>query len=164
MHRYTIASLVPDPIGKTIAELRRQYDVFTRQWLPPHVTLVPPFERYLTRGEISSINQLRVDVTADLGRLDAISRDQTSVLFYQLPDGSFDEARQQLLSVVPNLKPYARTDQHYHVTVVNRVPNDQLEAVKQQVGQHSVSGSFHVDRVMLYEWDDEVRRWIALTP
>ncbi|MFH0829325.1 MAG: 2'-5' RNA ligase family protein [Candidatus Kerfeldbacteria bacterium] len=162
-NRFTIVALVPEPFASQFAAMRRQYDTFCRQWLPPHVTLVPPFDMFLSRADKQVICELSVQCTASFIGLDAIIRKYTSVLFYKLPDKSFDELRKAIYDAVPTLPAPERDDSSYHVTVASRIPNELLESLKKEVEKHEVKGSFTVDRATLYSWDDYVRQWIEVT-
>ncbi len=162
-NRYTIDALVPEPYAAQLAALRRQYDTFCRQWLPPHVTLVPPFDMFLSRADKQLIRELRVSCDMTLGGLDAIVRKFTSVLCYSLPDGCLSPLRTAIYEVVPNLPVPEHRDDSFRVTVASRIPNDLLEPLKNEVGKQKVEGSFTIDRATLYSWDDDVRQWIEIT-
>lgn len=161
--RHYIVALVPEPLATQIASLRKQYDTFTRQWLPPHVTIVPPFELFLTSQEIDWLRNFSVQCAATLDQLGAYRRTQSDVLFYQLLNHSFGQVRRDLLQALPRLAPLVEPDPTYHVTVVSRIPHERFDEIEQQVKQHAVQGTFTVERLMLYRWDDFVRRWIAIT-
>lgn len=162
MKRYTITALVPEPLHTTLADLRRQHDRFTRQWLPPHITLIPPFDYYFSREQLAALKSIPVNVTAELTGWGSFRRDQTSVIFQQLTAGSFDAVRTALGQTISDLIPLTPTDSEYHVTVVSRIPNELFDQVQQSVTANRVSGSFTVDRVHVFEWDDDLRRWIEV--
>lgn len=162
MPRHIIVALIPKPLADELAQLRRQYDTFTRQWLPPHITIVPPFEQFLSSDEKAFIHTYRCNVPVTLGEWGAYPRQYNTVLFLKVADRAFDRVRQDIVHSIPKLKPYVPTDPRYHMTVVNRIPNDQFESLSLEVKKHSVNGSFTIDHLTLYEWDDMVRRWIEI--
>lgn len=162
-NRYTIAALVPEPYATQLAALRRKHDTFCRQWLPPHVTLVPPFDMFLSRTDKELIREIRASCTAAYEGLGSIVRKYTSVLFYKFPDHSFDPLRTAIYAAVPTLPVPEHQDSSYHVTVASRIPNELLEPLQLEVGKHPVEGSCTVDRATLYAWDDYVRQWIEVT-
>lgn len=162
MPRHTIAALVPEPLASELAALRRQYDTFTRQWLPPHVKIVPPFQLFLSRDEKAFIRTYKCSVPATLNEWGAYPRQYDTVLFLKVADHAFDRVREDVVHAIPKLQPLVPTDPRYHVTVVNRIPNDQFEALSAEVKKHSVNGSFTIDHLDLFEWDDFVRRWIRV--
>ncbi|MBI5405389.1 MAG: 2'-5' RNA ligase family protein [Candidatus Kerfeldbacteria bacterium] len=165
MDRYTLVALVPEPHAAKLAALRKQHDVFTRQWLPPHITILPPFEYPLTRDEIATIREFPVNVTASFDGWGAYHRAVSSVLYLKTSsaDPSFSDVIDNILRTMPQLEKFRPQDFGAHVTVVSRIPNDQFDAVEAQVATEEISGTFTIDRLMLYRWDDEVRRWIAVT-
>jgi hypothetical protein len=157
--RYVIVALVPEPLRLTMADLRRRHDLFTRQWLPPHVTVVPPFDEPLTRDEQQAIT---VKVEVALSGWGLFRRDRTSVIYQQLPVKSFDAVRAEVVRLAPRLATFTPSDSEYHVTVVSRIPNEQFDEVWKTVTAQPVTGSFTIDRLTLYEWDFELRRWIEV--
>jgi len=161
--RYTIAALVPEPFASQLAAMRRKYDIYTRQWLPPHITILPPFEYDLTRDDIDIIREFPVNVSATFDGWAAFRRSLTSVLFLKLRDHAFPELLEGVLRTLPQLGQFRPRDFDGHVTVVSRIPNDAFSQVESTVSKESVEGTFSVDRLMLYRWDDELRRWIAVT-
>jgi 2'-5' RNA ligase len=163
MPRYTVSALVPDPLAFKISALRRQLDTFTRQWLPPHITIVPPFELDLTREEIQAVKSLPVDVTVALEGWGEFRRDRTSVIFQKLPATSFDAVRSATALGVPRLAVFIPQDSEYHVTIVSRIPNEVFDEVQAKVTAKALTGSFTVNHVTVYEWDDELRRWIEVS-
>lgn len=162
-NRHVIVFPVPEPFASRLEAMRKQYDTFTRQWLPPHITVIPPFEHFITQQEIDAIRVLRVDVVATFAGWGSFQRSRTSVLFLKLDEHTVDAAREQLLQSAPTFRSFADGNSHSHVTVVSRIPNEQFEDVAKVVTAETVEGTFAVDRFMLYRWDDELRRWIALT-
>lgn len=162
-NRYTIIALVPEPYAAQLASMRRQYDTFCRQWLPPHATIIPPFDMFLSRADKQLIRELRVSCNPSFGGLDAIVRKYTSVLFYSLPKGCLTPLRTAIYGAVPNLPVPEHNDDSFHVTVASRIPNELLEPLKSEVGKQKVEGSFTLDRATLYSWDDDVRQWIEIT-
>ncbi len=163
MKRYIVTALLPEPLRGKLAALRRHHDRFTRQWLPPHITIIPPFETILSRDEMQAIQTMPVDVKASFGGWGSFRRDTTSVLFLKIVNDVFGELRTKLLSTLPGLAPYASTDTTFHVTVVSRIPNELFDEVSSVVTKQEIAGDFTVDRLTLYEWDDEYRRWIEVT-
>lgn len=165
MDRYTLAALVPEPFAVQLAAMRKQHDIFTRQWLPPHITILPPFEYPLSRDEIATIREFPVNVTATFDGWGAYRRALTSVLYLKTTSAnpSFTDVVENVLRTMPQLEMYRPKDFGAHVTVVSRIPNDMFDQVEATVTKETVTGSFTVDRLMLYRWDDEVRRWIAVT-
>lgn len=163
MTRHIITALVPEPLRSELAVLRRRYDTFTRQWLPSHVTIIPPFEQFLTRDERAFIRSYTCNVPVALSEWGAYPRQYNTVLFLKVADHAFDDVRADIVKTIPKLQPFVPTDPRYHVTVVNRIPNDKFEALSVEVKKHSVSASFTIDHLDLFEWDDEVRRWISVT-
>lgn len=163
MNRHTIVALVPEPFGSRLAALRHRYDVFTRQWLPPHITIIPPFELFLSRAEVEAVRDFRSETSATFDGWGVFRRSETSVLHLKLRDHKFFEIRDQLVQALPQLAPFKPDEIEAHVTAVSRIPNEQLADVESVVTSEQIEGTFTVDRLMLYRWDDEVRRWIALT-
>lgn len=160
--RSVIVALVPEPLRTMLADLRRQYDTFTRQWLPPHITVVPPFDEPLTHDEQQGIKTMPVHVEAALSGWGSFRRDRTSVIFQHLPTKSFDAARAEIVRLAPQLTTFTPADSEYHVTVVSRIPNEQFDEVWKTVTAQPVTGSFMVDRLTVYEWDFDLRRWIEV--
>ncbi len=105
---------------------------------------------------------LRVSVEAKLGDWGTFERQYTSVLF-QSVIGAFDDVRTALARVVPRLALFVSKDSAHHVTVVSRIPNDQLPVLRDALAPHRVEGSFTLERVTLYRWDDTSRAWVEVT-
>lgn len=164
MTRYVIVALVPEPFAQPLADLRRKYDSYCRQWLPPHFTIVPPFELFLSRSDQQAIKDYRGSARVELKSWDAYRRMTTSVLYASSNAPELEAMRQELLNAVPALKPFSADVPGYHVTVVNRIPNDQFEEVRKRVVDErpDVQGSFTIDRFTLYEWDHELHHWIEV--
>lgn len=162
MPRHIITALVPEPLATSLAAMRRKFDVFTRQWLPPHVTVVPPFESDLFQEEIRAMQALPVDVTATLEGWGEFRRDQTSVIFQKLPATSFDAVRAAAAQAVPRLASSIPHDSEYHVTVASRIPNEVFDEVKAAVTANRISGNFTIAHLTVYEWDFDLRRWIEI--
>lgn len=162
MKRYVVAALVPEPLRTKLADLRHQYDRYTRQWLPPHITIIPPFDEPLTRDQQQAIKNIPVNVEAALSGWGSFRRDRTSVIYQLLPAKSFDAVRAEVVRLAPQLTTFTPADSEYHVTVVSRIPNEQFDEVWKTVTAQPLTGSFTVDRLTLYEWDFELRRWIEV--
>lgn len=163
MSRYTIVALVPEPYATELNRMRKQYDTFCRQWLPPHVTIVPPFDLALTREEKSRLKQLSIPTKAVFDGWGEFRRKFTSVLFQKLPDHTFDDMKVAIYDAVPALPKTPVEDASYHVTVVSRIPNEAYEPLMTEVTSQDITGEFSVDHVTLYQWDDTVRRWLEVT-
>jgi 2'-5' RNA ligase len=162
-NRFVIVALVPEPYQEQLGAMRKQYDIFCRQWLPPHVTIVPPFDLDLTRDEKTRLKQISVPTTSSFEGWGAYQRKFTSVLFQKLTDHSFDDLKIAVYDAVPMLPPQPVDDPTYHVTVVSRIPNEQFEPLQAEVSKNEVKGSFTVDTVTVYSWDDNVRQWLEVT-
>jgi 2'-5' RNA ligase len=163
MTRYTIATLVPEPYASQLGAMRKEYDVFTRQWLPPHVTIIPPFELDLSRDEIATLREFPVNVSATFDGWSDFRRSTTSVLVLMLRDHKFRDLLENILRTLPKLEPFRPQEFEGHVTVVSRIPNERFDEVATVVTKDAVEGSFTVNKLMLYHWDDVVRQWISLT-
>lgn len=162
MTRHLLNALVPEPLAAQLAKLRKAHDVFTRQWLPPHVTIIPPFDAFLTQPERRALQSVPAPFTVTLGEWGTFVRATTSVLYLRAESEALPAVREDIAQRVPTVAPFVPTESDFHVTIVSRVPNDQLDEVRAAVGREAVSGSFTIDRLTLFEWDDEVRRWIIV--
>lgn len=163
MIRYIVVALVPQPFRDTIAQLRREHDSFTRQWLPPHITVIPPFNFPLTRQEINAIRSLKLSETPTFDGYGEIRRPETSILLLELKDHGFQRMQDAVTTAVPALQEFVEQHPHPHVTVVSRIPNDRFEEVQSKATATDIDGSFSIKQLTLYQWDDEVRRWIEVT-
>ena len=78
-------------------------------------------------------------------------------------DHSFARVVDDLFAAVSSLEHLRPQDLDPHVTVVSRIPNEKAEAVEAVVTAQDIEGTFTIDHLSLFEWDDEVRRWISVT-
>ncbi len=165
--RYCIVALVPEPWAKDIDELRTQHDKWTRQWLPPHITIVAPFYASLSREAVRAIEEAPVDIKVRLGGWGIFPHDRSDTLWIEAGDMSTKDAPARLAAAVPELTQvmtqppidWTKPSSH-HVTVVNRVPKEVTPTLEPELRKIDIEGEFHVPHLTVFSWDSRIGQWL----
>ncbi|MBI2984327.1 MAG: 2'-5' RNA ligase family protein [Candidatus Kerfeldbacteria bacterium] len=171
MPRYTIAALVPDPWAAEIHALRRQFDRWSRQWLPPHLTIVPPVSADISLPMVVEIETFPADIAVNWQGWGAFHHERSNVIWLHAGQGVTDHLRPKLVSAIPSLAATAtippvdwQGPAAYHVTVVNRVPHDVFAELDQELRKRTVAGQFVIPWLTVFQWDELTNRWLFARP
>lgn len=141
MKQWLIVAELPEPLRTELAQLRNEIDIWSGQWLPPHVTIFRPFGFDLSPTAIREI-QRPVAMTGQLLRW-AVFRNPGSYVLYLAPTPEpLQRLRQGLLERVPepgktdhSTDPYAQfaAKPIYHVTIAASVPDSEINRIYSKV-------------------------------
>lgn len=169
--RFTIAALIPDPWAKDIQDLRRQYDKWSRQWLPPHITIAPPFNAELSAGTIADIENIDANIAVNFQGWGKFSHERSNVLWLETGENGTKDIRSLLARTLPDLVATATTPPidwaapaSHHVTVVNRVPHEELAKLEADLRKIDITGDFTIPHLRVFQWDAVTGRWLFARP
>ncbi len=159
--RYVVNALVPDPLGADLEMLRKRLDRWSNQWLPPHLTIVPPFNADLTDGQRHQIAAHAFPLEMELMEVGTFRQRHTSTVWYGVKARGLIARMNEFYADMPWLKPFA--DQRPiqpHVTVASRIPHHELTYVETAASAAKVVGEAKIERLSLFRWDDAAGRWV----
>lgn len=169
--RYIIVAVLPEPWAKEFDSLRRKYDRWSKQWLPPHVTIIPPFEVAGNEDRLRSIESLTVDLAIEFQGWGHFTHANANVIWHNPGQPRPSDVRKLILreqpwleQVHPSLDPYPLFSEkpHFHITVASHVPDHNCDAIWTEIKNIDLEGSFVIPRLTVFQWDAQHRRWVRL--
>lgn len=169
--RFVIVALVPEPWATDVNNLRREYDQWSRQWLPPHITIVPPFSGELGEHTIRDLEAFEANIPVNLQGWGAFHHERSNVLWLEAGEKGTHDIRRRLTEVLPDLATmftHPAIDWNgpasHHVTVANRIPHDTFGKVESELKKIDLSGEFTIPRLTVFRWDAMTGRWLFANP
>lgn len=167
MARYVIAALIPNPWASDIQKLRLEHDQWSRQWLPAHITIVPPFHARFFGDVIRNIEEAAIPVSVSFQGWGSFGHDRTTTLWIETGAAGAADVRTKLAKLVPELT-RVMTDPpidwtqpaSHHVTIVNHVPNDQVKTLEPEIRKIDIDGNFTIPHLTVFRWDPSVGQWL----
>lgn len=161
MTQYVIVAELPEPLRSALARLRQEIDVWSKSWLPPHVTIVRPLALDLSTEMKNEIRR-PISLTSHLIRWATFRNPGRNGLYLEPTSEPFRRLRDDLFLRVPALArgdrsvdPYQKFSRHpkYHVTIAASVPDDEIDRVYAQVNKKEYPQPFTIGEPSLYSWN-----------
>lgn len=162
MNQYIIIALLPEPIASDLAQLRAELDIWTPQWLPPHVTIVRPFALELPPDALARIQQ-PLAITAQVMRWATFRNPDNNVLYLEPTQEPFRREYQALFERVPELhagdtsidpnRRFADTPT-FHITVAAHIPDNVIDRIFSKVSQKTYLQVFQIHQFSLFSQEN----------
>lgn len=165
--RYTISALIPEPWASEFLGWRKEYDRWSNSWLPPHITIIPPFQAAVPPSILAEIERTPLTIPVSFGKWGSYDRPNSHVIWVDPGQEGPKAARKQLLDAYPEFQKYLRDPadgERYHVTIVNRVPDSDFTRIFSELQQKKVEGTFEIPQLTVFVWDRLTSRWLYNTP
>lgn len=156
--RFVVVLVVPDPLAKDIGRWRHRYATFSRTSLPPHVTLVPPFFGNLTRRDVIRLSNVASGETVTVGGWRWFHSPDRSVLWLEPTQEPFRRLVTRIQERMPKRCRVTYSD-HFHVTVLNRVPPEALAKVKSAIAPVDLEATLPLGQPAVFAWHGRRRHW-----
>jgi len=158
--RYVINALIPDPLAEPLDMMRKRLDRWSTQWLPPHITIIPPFNADLTDGQRHQIVSHPFPFELSLTSVGRFRHSRTGVVWYGVEAPDLKIRIEELFQTMPWLKPFAdQRPGQTHITVASRVPHHEMNYVETAAAAAHLTGNAAVERLSLFRWDEAAHRW-----
>ena len=167
MARYVLAALVPDPWASDIQKLRLEHDKWSRQWLPAHITIVPPFHARFFGDVIRKIEEAAVPISVTLQGWGSFPHEKSTTLWIEAGAAATADVRTKIAKLVPEVA-QLMTDPpidwnapaSHHITVVNHIPNEAVPPIETEMRKFDFDGTFTIPHVTLFRWDPVLGQWL----
>lgn len=161
MMQYVIVAELPEPLRSELAPLRKEIDVWSKSWLPPHVTIVRPFT--IAMSELMMAEFARpISLTAQILRWATFRNPNNNVLYLEPTPEPFQKLRRNLLDRVPELMKRDQSgdahkdfdqDPKFHITVAAGVPDEDIGKIYSKVSQKTYMNVFRIHNLSLYSME-----------
>lgn len=167
MARYVIAALIPEPWATDIQKLRLEHDRWSRQWLPAHITIAPPFHARFFGDTIRNIEEAALPVAVTFQGWGSFPHEKSTTLWIETGAAGTAEIRSKLIQIVPELS-QMQTDPpidwtqaaSHHVTVVNHIPNEEAAKIEPEIRKIDIDGNFTIPHLTVFRWDPQLGQWL----
>ncbi len=167
MARYVIVALIPEPWATDVQKLRLEHDKWSRQWLPAHITVAPPFHARFTGDTLRNIEAASLPITVTFQGWGSFVHDKSTTLWIEAGAASTADIRQRLTAAVPELA-QMMTDPpidwtqpaSHHITIVNHIPNEVVPTIEPEIRKVDIEGNFTVSHLTVFRWDPRVGQWL----
>lgn len=151
--QYFMGISVPSPEKEFLTELRNQLEGKPYTGSPPHITIVPPFTYHFEEPLLDLLkkwSKKQPTFEAELDQVGTFKHKETGTVYLQPKRPKpFIELEQSLLASIKYLPDSGQLVPH--LTVANRVPLSELDAVKQQVRDLGLKLTLMVSSITLYK-------------
>ncbi len=144
-----------------------QYDHWSKQWLPPHITIVAPFSSDLSEAAIQAIESMEVNIPVKLQGWGAFTHERSNVLWLETGEQGTKDVRAKLARQIPEIvaaemrPPVDWTaPASHHVTVANRIPHEEFAKLQAELKKIDISGEFTIPHLRVFVWDVLTGRWL----
>ena len=158
MNRFFVGIELPEPIGNLINRWRAQWYPHGLQTVPPHVTVVPPFQanpddKHLWQ-EITQPLVLSDNLTVHLCNFGAFFH-STCVFYVRVEDSpSLEQVHHRLEARIAEVLPTFNISQrpfHPHVTIANRLKPHQLHQIQQELQHQPLNDVIRAKEVTVFQ-------------
>lgn len=169
LQRYTIIAKIPEPWATQLNDLRKQFDRWSRQWLPPHITIIPPFETDLPVSSLRAVSDLEIPIDINFKGWGSYRHPGFNVIWLDPGTDSPAKAQTRMLNQLPMFRDYLVNpryappgDRKFHITIASRVPDAELENTWSELSKIEVTGTLTIPGMKAYAWDAQLRRWLEV--
>ncbi len=159
MPRYGIAGLVPRPWSTAVEAIRSGCDIWSKVWLPPHITVVRPFDAELLPNVIDRIHRRTVHLRVTLQGWGSFRRPDSNVIWLDPGQKEGQQVQGVALEILRAAGHVLPAEGTFHITAVNHIPDAYFGDTWDLVTVRSVTGSFVIRRLRVFvqlangEWD-----------
>lgn len=164
---FLIVAELPEPWRSRIAGWRRRYDRWSNSWLPPHVTIIRPLKHWPTALRAQA-GDLHYPFTVTFQGWSIFRRPNANVIWLDPGQREPARVRRAIDSDFPDLamstaeQSITERSRPYHITVVNRIPDDTLEAVRRTLAGQDVAGRCTISCLTAYRRSGGQGQWERL--
>lgn len=161
---YVIIAILPEPFRTQLMQLRKAYDRWTTNALPPHITIIRPL-RALPATLQQSVSSLNYPFHITFQDWQAFHNPGAHVIWIDPGQEEPRRVAQELNQDFPELQAfdngsYMPGKKHiYHVTVASHVPDDDFKSVWENLHQQRISGSCDIEQLSVYVRDLPEGHW-----
>lgn len=155
-HEFLIVALVPEPLCSVVETLRRRYDRWSSQPLPPHITMIRPLRSVPERLR-QRASQLDYPFTITLQGWYGFRNPGQNVVWL---DPGQDEPCRVVGQISGDFPELSHLDNGryqpgrppvYHITVANHIPDADFPSVMAQLRRHEVPGTVTLQQLKLLQ-------------
>ncbi len=163
---HVIVALIPDDWVAPFTNLRQQHDRWSDHWLPPHITVLRPFQRDLSDAIVNVIQREPIDLNVVLGDAGTFRNDGRNTIWIDPGQADRERVTHRALNIVRRDRDVSVDvcASHFHITVVDRVPEHLTSDVLSRVQARRPTGAFCINRLKVYRKGDGPNDRYTLVP
>ena len=170
--RFLIVAKLPEPLAGRVEEEIQRYDRWSKRHLPPHMTIIPPFDTVLPKQTINEIIQFRCELPISFHGWGFFNNPNDNVAFLHPGRKECERVRQEILTAIPSLNPFARSREpdaendvpNYHITIAWKIPDADRSSRDSILLQAPLEGSCTISHLTMYRWNDGDNYWQEVAP
>lgn len=172
---YLLAVVPPKKIADFADKYRKKYAKYTGYHTPPHITIYPPFH-------LTDIDEAQLKKFLEKNLLDTApfqvcidSFDyfigKNNVVYFKPDNRSESVLKSVLVKIFPTLKSHTKAIYNYfivepdsyrpHMTIAERIPEEVLPKLKQELNGEKVNFTFEVNSVQLLVQPEGSKVWMV---
>ncbi len=163
--KYVIVFLLPEILTKRILALRKNFQPNADPSLPPHITIIRPFnlgaEQQAALQEIARLEVVNSAVKYG-GANTFMSGDQENVVYLGCEGKTLQTAQDAVCRVLPKLSPFQDETSTFHITVARNVLGESLDQLLTELTTSDFKGNFIPRQLSVYCKNSGDRGWRTL--
>jgi 2'-5' RNA ligase len=149
-YRYVIVGLLPDQMQKQIAELQQRYE-FRKQTLPPHITIIPPFQLPGFQTRASILQKVKFSpVQVVVGHVAAFRRPDANIVYLQVASPGILMVIDICKDAIPALTQVVPRRIQLHITIAKGVPDADLDRILSELKEEQHRDTFTLEKLTLF--------------
>lgn len=149
-YRYVIVGLLPNPLQQQVAKLQQRYE-FKKQPLPPHITIIPPFQLPGFQTHASILQKVRfAPVEVVVGGAAAFRRTDANIVYLQVASPGIRMIIDDCKDAIPILAKVVPKIILLHITIAKGVPDVDLDRVLRELKEEQRRATFTLEKLTLF--------------